>query len=622
MNRTLVLTDHAQIGRVEQTDPSLLDSSRVVAVSPLAAIALASSGRPVTLAAELLDPQAVAAVDDRAFELSQSWFNHLGEALVFEGVNLADLLALDHLMFLKQALGADLICSELLAGRPGEVVLFAPRGRACADGAAFKDEHDVFEATLLWRAGLAGVPVRLLPSPAPAAAPAAPARKAPARRHPLRIGAEEFRPDGRPLALAFAGGVDVLRHQPYLDSLDASGRWQTLALSVETYLEGMTTRSGLGGLERPYLSMQDFAPEPDPAAQAAWNSRLDEARRADRAHRSRGAGQVLDNPGLDFQWDLLWDGHFRTALAWLRRFGRLFDSIRPDLALADEGAYFLYRLFLWAAQARGIATASVPHGNMINYPHYLHFAAQRLFCSGQAMREAAVAKAGRHPGRIELVGDPTMVQALRHTPVAHPRKTVFFADQRYVNYTLCQMDLHAYLRAWVDLADYARSRPDVDVLIKPHPSYGYRDWQVAEATRHGLPNLRIVEDRKVEELLAESDVALMLGRISNAGLTTIQMGVPLLFYDGISRVPSYGDYLWTPDNGILTVHDRAGLYAALDRLLGEPGFARGTAAAQRRVIARHYPDIITDPAGRFLAAADRLLAANSESLSNQGRAVA
>jgi hypothetical protein len=292
-------------------------------------------------------------------------------------------------------------------------------------------------------------------------------------------------------------------------------------------------------------------------------------------------------------------------------FKRFFHRLKPALALSDEGSYYLYRLFLWVAKNMGIPTVSLPHGNMINYPHYLHFEADRLFCSGQAMLLAAADKAGCDPTRVEIIGDLSMVRALAPSPIlgGPRRKTVFFIDQRYVNYTLCQMELGAYIRAWRDLVDYAAARPDVDVLVKPHPSYGYRDKQVAEVTEQGLPNLRIEENRKVEEVLVQTDVVFMLGRISNAGLTTIELGIPILFYDGISRVPSYGDYLWRQQNGVLVVTDRQGLFSNLDRLLNEPAFAAATAEAQRTVIARHYPGITQNVSARFLDAVDRLLGA-------------
>jgi hypothetical protein len=113
----------------------------------------------------------------------------------------------------------------------------------------------------------------------------------------------------------------------------------------------------------------------------------------------------------------------------------------------------------------------------------------------------------------------------------------------------------------------------------------------------------------VEEVLVQTDVVFMLGRISNAGLTTIELGIPILFYDGISRVPSYGDYLWRQQNGVLVVTDRQGLFSNLDRLLNEPAFAAATAEAQRTVIARHYPGITQNVSARFLDAVDRLLGA-------------
>jgi hypothetical protein len=607
VERLLVLTDYAQVGHLLRTDPALLQTCRVMAVAPMAALEMATQGLPVTLASECLEPGEIAAVDDQAYELSLNWSAHLGDRLIFDDIDLGALTALDHLMFFKQAIGADLLCSRFMESPPDELIFFKPLGRACAEGAAFKDDHDVFEATLLWHAEQAGIRVRLLNWPERQARPEPAPRRT--ERHPFRVLAGEFERGSLPLVVAFGGDIDLLRYQPSLDTLDDSGRYRTLALSLESYLEAATTRSGLSALDRQYMSIQDFAPEPDIGLLAAWNCRLDKARRLEEKYRRQGAARILANTYLAFHFDFLWDVHFRTALKSLRMFQRFFHRFEPTLVLCDEGSYYLYRLFLWVAKGMGIPTASLPHGNMINYPHYLHFEADRLFCSGRAMLVAAADKANCDPTRVEIIGDLSMVRALARPPIPDGtrRKTVFFVDQRYVNYTLCQMDLEAYLRAWQDIVDYAAARPDVDLLIKPHPSYGYRDKQVAEVAALGLSNLRIVENKKIEDVLAQSDVALMLGRISNAGLTTIELGVPILFYDGISRVPSYGDFLWRPENGVLVVTDRLGLFSNLDRILNESAFAAATAEAQRAVIRNHYPGIAHNVNARFLEAVDRLL---------------
>lgn len=610
MTRLIVITDVSQCRFLQRQRPDLLDHARVVVVSPLAALHLTSSGRAVTLASNYLAPEEARPLDDLAYELAFSWFKPFQERLIVDNIDLGALTALDNLMFFKQALGADLICRRMIDDiQPAEIFLFGPLNRACADGAAFKDEHDVFEATLLHQAEQRGISCEVLTEDEPHrpltkknAGPDIRAR----RIHAQDLSAK----NGRRRTICFSNNWGLLKFLPLLDVLEKTGRYQTVPVNLASEMDLRTTRSGPDGQGLAYISIQDWiARESDPVLEegpALWK----DVRRDIRTHAFPKPFEILNNPHLEFQSDHLFNNWLRTALRWLPAFRTAFQDLSPDLVLVDEHSYFLYRLCAWVARDMAIPCATIPHGNMINYPHYFAFRSNAFLCAGQSMRDAAINTLKIDSGRIFIIGDPEL-DRLAHNPpetIKFPRPTVFIPDQRYVNYTACQMDLAQYLTAWKDVFAFARNNPEVDVIIKPHPSYGYREWFQDQIVFQRLPNLRLEENHKVEDLMSRSHVTVAVGRISNAGLIALVLGVPLLFYDRSNRIPSYGDYLWHEEPGLLVARDSESFQIFLARLLRMPYFAAEAVEHQRRVIDKHYPGIDYDTAPRIVAACDALTA--------------
>jgi hypothetical protein len=607
VGQMIVVTDISHVRHAPSVNNGL-HHRVVVAVSPLAAIEMAWRGEPVMLASSMIRPDEVLGIDDKAYELSRYWLDHIRSWLTVDGLDLVELIALDNLMFFKQVLASDLLCRRLLACfTPREVVCFGPINRPCVDGAAFKDEHDVFTAILVHQCAQMKISCNVLTAPIPASSPPPASTTHHQDRHcPRKIHLNELPcPGGRKRAIAFSNGWGLLRFLPSLEELERTGRYQTIPVNLASEFMVNTSRTGPDGRGLAYLSCQDWAFAGNTLEQSELSRYLSDLRGQLRRHVYDGELSVMNNPWLSFQADHIFNHWLPTALKWRRIYRAMIEDLQPDLVLTDEHSHFLFRLLAWTAMEMGVTTVTTPHGNMLNYPHYFHFRSNLMLCSGQTIKELMTEKLGYASERVEVVGDPVMVDLPCQKPFE--RKMVFLPDQRYVNFALCPMDVEDYIDSWRNIFAFAAKRPDVDFLIKPHPSYGYREWLVARIEEQKLSNLRIVEDKRVEDFLAMATLSLMLGRISNAGLTTIVMNVPMLFYDRSSRLPSVGDFLWTPENNILVARRAEDFDTLLTRLLDDPAFRRLIADKQRSVIDRYYSHINRDQGIRLISALDRLL---------------
>jgi len=568
---------------------------------PKAALSLMDLGAPdLRLPIDFLSRGENQAIHQQAIELSKTWDRQWRRQVRYQGIDLLDCCRLQMLGFFQDVIAGEMIAPRLLAEyKPKRAVFFEPPsvpsfGHPMHDGTAH-----VLEAVLQWRFRQAGVEVtvreeravppsgskdkeggltgsirrirsfleaklrqgrNLLPRPTPS--PDLP----PANPNRLTFRDVASR---QPLLTGYGGSYDLLVIWPYIKAIAAQIKGTPVLLNTSPHFDAQTTRSGLSAHEDlRYVFVGDLpvAPNEGPDLGAARAACL----------RSLAGGEplpaILQNPLLSFQFVLLWDRLVVEALAAARRATAFFAQCRTALYLDDYCAGPANRAWTEAANLAGVPTVNVPHGSL-NLVEFHDFNSKWAFAWGELGRQNWDLASPEKQDGVIIAGDPSM-ENLRDecsAPAETPGRAVLLMTGGFLHQAWTDMDLKGFLGTWEDLAQIARDRPHLEFVVKPHPSVrdlGY--WYRAFFEKKALPNVKVVDHQRLEDLLPSAFFAVLVGKPGTAGLVSALARVPFVYLDTMlcREVPGYR--IWCDANGSPRLTGCPQLGPLIDRVFAHP----------------------------------------------------
>lgn len=275
-----------------------------------------------------------------------------------------------------------------------------------------------------------------------------------------------------------------------------------------------------------------------------WRNTL---RRAQRDY-SGPHPELFANPDLKFQFEAIFrqmDEADRTGGV----FARILDQMRPVFVALGHDAFTRERWLVHLARQRKIPSVALFHGGLGHHVTWRGAVgdADHLLVWGRD-DERALRMHGVEADRIHVVGSlqyerkylgepPPPQSAAGETTRLARAKLNLPADRPVVTFLtastsagLAQIvaDPDVHRQTWRQLLALAGRRSDLTFIVKPHPSYDhhelYRCMLASEPS-----NVLLADGKNLTDVLAATDVAVLVNYCTTAGMESIFMNIPTVF---------------------------------------------------------------------------------------------
>lgn len=568
--------------------------SFILPLMPKAALGLYDLGMSnVRLPIDFLSRAEREAIYEQAIDLSKSWHHRLDHRIEYQGIDLYDCCRLQMMGFFQDVLAAELIAPRLTAEFKPKSVLFLKRptipsyGHSIHDGTA-----DVFEAVLQWRFHEAGINVIVPPenilthimNRIKKSTPIFYTKIAPYTKYMQEFsfykrqfifGKSDSKNSGRiklsnlpndkPVLVGVGSGYDLLVIWPYLKAIAQEINGFPVVLNSKAIFDHSTLRSGLTLDEDfRYIFTGDI-----PSA-SGKSQDLKGPRKSCLAALNKGdlLPQSLQNPLLDFQFELLWDSLVPSALEAARQAVSFLAKYNIALYLDDYCAGHVNRAWTEASNLAGVPTIAVPHG-AVNLVEFHDFNAQWAFACGELERENLALACPKKRSHVIISGNPAMeaIRAEFKTISEIKRNAVLLLTGGFLHQVWTDMSLQGFIYTWEEIARIAHERPSIEFIIKPHPSVrDLGDWYRGFIKKKALPNIKVIDNQKIEALLPSAFFAVLVGKPGTAGLVTVLAGVPFVYLDTMLCRHVIGYRIWRDENGVPRVTNFKKLAEIIDQM--------------------------------------------------------
>jgi len=371
-------------------------------------------------------------------------------------------------------------------------------------------------------------------------------------------------PVDQPLLVGFGSGYDLLVIWPYLRAMALETGGFPVVLNGESSFDASALRSGLVvDKDFRYVFTGDI-----PLAAPNGSDHSAARRRCLAALRTGSVlPKVLQNPLLSFQFEFLWDRLIPMALDAARRAVNFFARYRTAVYLDDYCAGPANRAWTETGNLAGIPTVTVPHG-AVNLLEFYDFNSRWAFAWGELGRKSWGLGYPERRDHIIVSGNPTLesIRPIDVATVESLRNTVLLLTGGFLHQVWTDMDLRGFVSTWEGIARIARQRPSIRFIVKPHPSFrDLGDWYRNLICKESLPNVEVVDNQKLEDLLSSVFLGVLVGKPGTAGLVTALAGVPFVYLDTMLCRDVIGYSIWCNDNGVQRLTSSTQLAEIIDR---------------------------------------------------------
>jgi hypothetical protein len=148
------------------------------------------------------------------------------------------------------------------------------------------------------------------------------------------------------------------------------------------------------------------------------------------------------------------------------------------------------------------------------------------------------------------------------------KKKVLLLTGGFLQQAWTDFDLVKFEKTWTELLKIIVQHSEIEFVIKTHPSSrDLGDYYQTMVKRSSLLNLSLVQDKKLDDLLLDVSVAVLLGKPGTAGIFCIKKNIPLIFLDTMLCREVIGYQIWSKENGIPRIQEADIFQNALSELL-------------------------------------------------------
>ncbi|MFH0809611.1 MAG: hypothetical protein V2A77_03955 [Pseudomonadota bacterium] len=530
------------------------DCCRVIPIMPKAALEMADQGyADVKLPIDFLDIAVKQTIDDQAFDLSGAWHASFHSDLFFHGIDLADCCRLQMLAFFQDVLTAEKIWPILLQlYDPDRAVFMTVPSVSSYDQTMHNGTADVFEAVFQWRLSQKGVRIQILnPNAGPKTKPVKSITPSDAF-YPGRIPMDDL-PADQDLVAGLGDDYDLLFLWPYVKSLAAAMGAYPFSLNALPTLAVNTLRSGLKQEALiPFLFVNDIPIDYSlPASLKSARGRC-----LDALKQNDFFPVPLRNPLLHFQFATFFDVFIPGCVKAVLRAEYLFSRFNLKLHMDDYCISHICRA--WTATARnfGVKTATVSHSAVAQLTEFNDFNADYALVWGQLSKTNFEWTSAQKKDRILKVGNPSMQSFPQpHRKDLSNKKSILLATGGFLQQVWTDFSLTRFFHTWEAIFEHIARQPAVRFIVKPHPSYrdfGY--WYKRQIDLRHCSNLFYADDKRLEDMLADIGLLVMVGKPGTAPLVSMLHSVPVVYLDCLLNRKVKGYEVWV-QNGYVPYFD-------------------------------------------------------------------
>lgn len=298
--------------------------------------------------------------------------------------------------------------------------------------------------------------------------------------------------------------------------------------------------------------------------------------------------ELFSNKLLQFQFEKIKD-EMEAAANYGDVFSTLLELLKPSLVIFGHEAFTIERVLVRLARNRNIATAGLLHGGLGHKFHFRGIVGETdmVVVWNETDIEYLVAY-GVNKSRLKKIGCVRYesnyikynhgygIDSSKAKNTAKERlgvsqgKPVIVLVTAEINIGLAVplAEPSKHREAIRGVISLAESRPDLHFVIKPHPSFDYYELyrRLADPKR---PNLTILENGKLDEILDASDICMMINYCTSAAIEAMLHRVPVVYLNNAVYPRSdWQDNL--SETGIQRVATLAELELYIDSLLTNP----------------------------------------------------
>jgi hypothetical protein len=565
-------------------DPRIRDfleqrPSQAIPIMPKAALAMVDLGyADIKLPIDFLDVPQKEAVYEQAIELSKIWYAPFQSDLFFHDIDLADCCRLQMLAFFQDVIAAEKIWPILLQNfNPEQAVFRSVPSVPSFDQNMHNGMSDIFEAVLQWRLSQNGVQIRILNQSAqPVAAAVKPISPSEAPC-PGRLSIRDL-PADKTLITALGDDYDLLFLWPYLKSIAAEIDAYPFLLNALPTLAVYTIRSGLNNAEPlPFLYVNDIPIEYSlPASLLRVRLNCLQALTQDGFF-----PVILQNPLLRFQFENFFDVFIPGCIKAVLRAEYLFSIFHLELYMDDYCISHICRAWTQVAQKLKIKSATISHSAMAPLTEFNDFNADYALMWGRLSKINFEKTSYEKKDRILIAGNPS-VQTLAkpNAPDRSNKKSILLITGGFLQQVWTDFSLSRFLNTWQSILNHINQLPHIHFIVKPHPSYrdfGY--WYKQQIDTHRLSNVSYTDDKRLEDLLDDICLSVLIGKPGTAPLVSMLRSVPVVYLDCLLNRQVKGYEVWV-QNGYVPYFDSVeDLFALIAEITSDlSGYRRLTQA--------------------------------------------
>lgn len=598
-----------------------LDRDIIVPLMPKAVLyANDKLSKKFKLPIEYLDKKTRESIYADAIQLSKTWYLPIINDVKIENVDVLSCCRLQFLAFFQDVLASNLIASALIdLYKPQEVFFFNQPVTASFDNSMHDGTADIIEAVLQWKFNEQGIFVRILEKNDKSNVNYAPIFKATKRikttlnkiKSIIKIFAHagtnhtevqakinnghvdsqriilDDIPIDKPLLIGLGSGYDLLILWKYLKAFATEIDGYPLLINYSDTLNIHSLRSSLiWDKDAKYLYIGDI---PSEASENYYlNNIIDKVKSF--LYANSNCPTILKNKKLSFQYQFLIEALIPGVVDSIKKAKYFFSRFKTVILVDDYCAGHNNRAWVEIAKQFQITTLGVPHG-AINLTDFNDFVTDYFLTWGDLSKISLQNAFPEKCTQIYAAGDP-LIGNLFVPEIcdsnADKRNSVLLLTGGFLHQAWCDMDVSNFINTWDSIIDIARKRPGIEFIIKPHPSFrdlGY--WYRQLVLKNDIHNISVIEDKKIEELLPNAFLAVLVGKPGTAGIISAQYGVPFIYLDTMLCRDVIGYKIWIDKNGSPRLIDVKKLADYIDSSYLSEGFSKSLLQLNNEFISKY-----------------------------------
>ncbi len=553
MSSLIYVKNEQQLQFIRQNMSHLLTpQSLCLTADPLVWHELASDTKAVLWAGDFVDGNDWKLIEEQALYLRDNWCRDIGGMLFYEGINLAELIRLEHTCFFRQVVRSQTILERILQEYVvRHVIVIGQCDKPCWAGDRANNKSGVFEGVLLWEAYKRGLGIERISFEVAPSEPESPKAANPTEVGERVFGFDCWKNENSSKLIAVGSPLHLIIMHPFVRAWNNQTGCEGLLLNLSRSIEQSNKRAGFQLPQNTrFVSVADFSIYNQSVEYVQTQRRILEA--FDRWKKSREQIQdkhILKNPHLNFHWTFIWNSLVQLPAAVQKAFEAL-RIMDPDVVLTDEMASSSMRVFTEAAKKKGILTVDCPHGYVGDIEEFQPHGDLYLAWGRETVRQLAQRfKIDSAP--IVVTGSPInekVIKSKSHTEKRQlyekmglsPNKKTVCVVTRSIFANVWPVNIKEFFARCNEIASLALNQ-DIQIIIKVSPRVDH--VRLYKRLFGAYENIYVCTEYSLDELLPVIDIGIMFFYVGTASLLFLHRDIPTIFVRSKNTV-TFTDSAW------------------------------------------------------------------------------